>query len=439
LVVLLFSPYELTETLNFSLPLIKFVVFLLFLYETSAIFCKYSVSTTDYTCDIFESTITEENDDVEFEGLHLSGKTDDDVTFVTTSRSSIKFLPSAILKKFKNTKTLLLHNSGVLKVSPKAFESCDELLTLILMQNQVENLPDSVFLPCMKLKAILIYDGVMTTITDKTFEGLSRSLESLTVNSHKIATIHPDAFRHLNMLKTIDIGENLLTELNKKWLENLPQLENIAIYRNKFSAVDFEFLKSFKNLKSLNLQGSKFTSFPVDAFHTMTNLEKLNVADMGWKGIQTGMFKHESLAKLKELDLYKNQIGSLEPGTFTSLVGLETLDLSNNNLTRLNSDSFTRFESLKSFGIQSNQIDEIQPNLFENFPKLKTVWSKGNVCIKTEVMLPENYTSNDLKAFEDCFKYWVSPRPAPTTDGVGLAAISVQLLIVVGLAQVLVY
>ncbi|XP_077986540.1 uncharacterized protein LOC144440942 [Glandiceps talaboti] len=79
-----------------------------------------------------------------------------------------------------------------------------------------------------------------------------------------------------------------------------------------------------------------------------------------------------------DLDLYRNDITSLPPGSLASLQQLEHLGLANNNIETLHSGCLQGLHQLKILIIKTNALSYIEPNAFRDVPKLEILDMSSN-------------------------------------------------------------
>jgi len=79
----------------------------------------------------------------------------------------------------------------------------------------------------------------------------------------------------------------------------------------------------------------------------------------------------EPFRMLNKLNLYGNQIASLDLNTFSSLINLKEMDLSENCLVRLDANIFQNLTCLTKLLLAKNQIVYIDVNAFNGLTNLE--------------------------------------------------------------------
>lgn len=97
--------------------------------------CVYKQGSIGYSCDPFDANIKSASDPLEVTGRHLNGFSDENVLFLSAYMVTITELPSALLQKFFNLKSLSLRNVKMEKIRADSFESCGALEIVTFWDN----------------------------------------------------------------------------------------------------------------------------------------------------------------------------------------------------------------------------------------------------------------------------------------------------------------
>ncbi|MBD3340692.1 MAG: hypothetical protein GF353_16410 [Candidatus Lokiarchaeota archaeon] len=133
-----------------------------------------------------------------------------------------------------------------------------------------------------------------------------------------------------------------------------PKLEHLNLELSRLQR--FGDLRPFLSLKILNLYKNNVASLESFKRFEIPQLEKLNLSGNNLSSLES--FKHLRAPKLRELDLSYNQIsdlGGLEP--LSHLTSLETLDLTRNKVSSL--EITHDVPNLRRLDLTENQITEI--------------------------------------------------------------------------------
>ncbi|XP_032884396.1 podocan isoform X2 [Amblyraja radiata] len=246
-------------------------------------------------------------------------------------KNAIKTIPANWLTQIKNLEYLLLHNNKIRAkaIHPLAFKGLKKLHTFHLYNNMLERIPSG--LP-RRVKTLMLLHNQISEISRNDF-AYTYFLTELNLSYNKLTSskIHPEAFRKMRLLESLDFSGNNLNVIPR----SLP-----------------------KNLHILKLKENEINS----------------ITD----GALSGM------AKLKELFLSNNKLklNSVYPGAWKQLSALQLLDLSGNQLSYIPTDLP---ESLQYIYLQNNQISVIPENAFESTPNIKGIFLRDNSLTTTRV------------------------------------------------------
>ncbi|XP_060685775.1 podocan [Hemiscyllium ocellatum] len=246
------------------------------------------------------------------------------IVLLHLEKNAIKSIPSSWLTQIKNLEYLLLHNNKIKAkaIHPLAFKGLKKLHTFHLYNNMLERIPSG--LP-RRVKTLMLLHNQITEISRNDF-AYSYFLIELNLSYNKLTSpkIHPEAFRKMRLLESLDFSGNNLNVVPS----GLP-----------------------KNLHVLRLKENEINSIPDGSLSGMT--------------------------KLKELFLSNNKLklNSIYPGAWKQLTNLQLLDLSGNQLSYVPTDLP---ESLEYIYLQNNQISVISENAFESTPNIKGIFLRDN-------------------------------------------------------------
>lgn len=128
---------------------------------------------------------------------------------------------------------------------------------------------------------------------------------------------------------------------------------------------DLDGASELSNVQELDVFGNQITSIESGDFDGLNNLEYLFLSDNQIASIETGAF--DGLNNLESLVLRRNRITSIEQGDFDGLTQLEVLALSDNQITSIESGAFADLTNLRTFWLRDNQLTEL------NFTRAKFI------------------------------------------------------------------
>lgn len=110
------------------------------------------------------------------------------------------------------------------------------------------------------------------------------------------------------------------------------------------------------------------------------NLKEFRANSCGFTIVRNHYFKR--LAQLRFLNLYRNEISSIESGSFDDLVGLEVLGLSYNEISFLDRMLFAALTKLEKIYLSKNKIQTLSPTTFDILGgQLRILDLSENVCV----------------------------------------------------------
>nr|XP_008194619.1 PREDICTED: chaoptin [Tribolium castaneum] len=114
-------------------------------------------------------------------------------------------------------------------------------------------------------------------------------------------------------------------------------------------------------VESLIITGPHVVEIETNFLHSQ-NVYELSISNTGITTIKKYTFKN---LKIQTLELFDNEIQTLEAKAFADLFQLHKLDLSNNDLTTLDLESFYRLPLLDYFDAKGNQIVKLGKQFFQ--------------------------------------------------------------------------
>lgn len=143
--------------------------------EKSTLTCTFETSENDDGDEIYECFIENqqvpENVKLLFQGQHLSGKNDNDVTSIVFTKSPMKKIPQ-ISKTFKNIKSLNINSCELKSVTKFDLKQFPQLSQFGLKSNKLEFIPSDLFEFTRNLTEIYFQFNSINFIGSKVFENL---------------------------------------------------------------------------------------------------------------------------------------------------------------------------------------------------------------------------------------------------------------------------
>lgn len=249
--------------------------------------------------------------------------------------NTLSVLPPGL---FSNLEHLLVLNLSRNEISndwltPETFVSLVRLVALDLSSNRLTKLEGGVLNPLTSLQILDLSYNRIHTLHAHTF--LSQvNLHSLKLNYNHLNEIHGEALAGLSVLSSLHLGFNRLERLAGKLFANCSSLVDLYLQGNMLRQVP-EAVRQIKLLKTLDLGDNLLTnSLSASSLEGLHHLYGLRLAGNGLRSLNASMFG--PIAKLQVLNLADNQLSKLDEGVFRQLPTLRMLRLDNNKLEELN-------------------------------------------------------------------------------------------------------
>lgn len=222
---------------------------------------------------------------------------------------------------------LNLSHNALTRIDARTFRDLFFLQILDLRNNSIGFIEDNSFLPLYNLHTLNIAENRIHHITAHFFNGLF-VLTKLTLNNNLIVNIDSQAFKNCSDLKDLDLSSNALQEVP-------------------------EALHELSFLKTLDLGENEISNFQNGSFRNLNQLTGLRLIDNNIGNLSRGMFW--DLTGLQVLNLAKNKIQTIERGTFERNTEIEAIRLDANFLTDING-VFSTLASLIWLNLSDNHL-----------------------------------------------------------------------------------
>ncbi|XP_031772792.1 LOW QUALITY PROTEIN: toll-like receptor Tollo [Apis florea] len=351
-----------------------------------------------------------------------------------------------------------LSNNRIARLDPAVFRDLYSLQILRLQENLLESLPENTFSALYNLHTLLLSYNLLTVIDATTLSGLY-VLNLLSLDNNRLHTINPSALRnasslqefHLNrnqlhsvpdalkatpLLRTLDLGENLISEIPSGTFDHVSQLYGLRLTENHIGNLSKGVFDRIKELKILNLAMNRIQYIEPGTFDENANLQAIrldgnqltdiaglftNLSNLVWLNVSDNKLRWFDYAMiptgLQWLDIHSNEIREL--GNYfeiESQLNLSIFDASENKLTEITGNAIPM--SVERLYLNDNQISKVQSYSFFKKPNLTTVELKGNQirnlepyalrisAVPPDKPLPEFYIG-DNQYLCDCTMEWL--------------------------------
>lgn len=187
-------------------------------------------------------------------------------------------------------------------------------------------------------------------------------------------------------------GKSLATYIQNLNVEKILWLQIFSSGANSRNRFERSQLSGFEDITRFLLSGSEgeFSDLPSDLFNNLTKVSWVTIRVIGIQ-LPADLFK--PLENLEFLELGHNKMNSLEPGLLRNNRKLQRLNLWGNNLRSLNKEAFKGLENLQELDLSANGMESIEPDLFAYLGNLTHL----NLGSNNFVALPETLLDNNPK------------------------------------------
>ncbi|XP_014259132.1 toll-like receptor Tollo [Cimex lectularius] len=357
---------------------------------------------------------------------------------------------------------LSISGNNIVRLEMSVFRDLYSLQILRLEDNLIESIADNTFISLNNLHTLSLSNNKLTKIDSNTLSGLY-GLNVLSLDSNKIQYIDPESLRnssvlqelHLNSnklldipavlsdvphLKTLDLGDNLITEILNTSFTSMRELVGLRLIENNLTNIAKGVFDKMPSLKILNLSSNKLLKVEPGSFDKNKNLLAIRLdgnylteinglfgklPNLVWLNISENLLQWFDYAHiptgLQWLDIHSNQITEL--GNYfeiESQLHLTTFDASNNKLAEITGSAIP--DSVEILNLSNNLISKVQSYTFFKKPNLTRVELIGNKIksltqnslristIPPGKQLPEFYIGGN--PFQcDCTMQWLQQYP----------------------------
>ncbi|XP_014489540.1 PREDICTED: slit homolog 3 protein [Dinoponera quadriceps] len=295
------------------------------------------------------------------------------------SYNQLTHIDARMFKDLYFLQILDLRNNSIDRIESNAFLPLYNLHTLELSDNRLHAVGAQLFNGLFVLNRLSLSGNAIASVDSMAFRNCS-DLKELDLSSNELTAV-PDALRDLAFLKTLDLGENRISEFHNGSFRNLHQLTGLRLIGNDIGNLSRGMLWDLPNLQILNLARNKVQHVERHSFERNVRLEAIRL-DGNFLSDINGVFT--SVSSLLLLNLSENHIewfdyafipGNLKwldiHGNFIESLGnyykirdskVKTLDASHNRIAELAPLSVP--DSVELLFINNNYINTVRPNTF---------------------------------------------------------------------------
>ncbi|CAG9799055.1 unnamed protein product [Chironomus riparius] len=243
------------------------------------------------------------------------------------SRNPLEDLQPDIFKDIIDLKVLKCRGCRLQNINPQVYNLLNQLTDLDLGNNQFKYLDKDEFKDLKHLRRLHLDNNQLSVVVDFIFQR-QRNLLYLDLSRNRLAKISGRAFNNLFNLTYLDISYNKLSALELDYMCHLPKLQTLNISGNvQLNLLDIRpVFQNMTELRSLSI--ADIASMPLGIFVPLSNLLMLNISGTHLNNETIQILN--PLAKLKELDLSRNQLTGFEEDFAIKLLNIDDVKFEQN-------------------------------------------------------------------------------------------------------------
>lgn len=268
--------------------------------------------------------------------------------------------------------------------------------TLMLDENRIQQLPESLFLSLRLLQVLKLGNNQITTVYSNSFTGLVGlreldlsgnripmlplgifdplgHLETLLLTNNEIHHIESTPFHSCRNLRTLDIANNLLSHVSAHWFVPTTKLLVLKLAHNRIKTIEAQTFNPLQELVELDLKENHLSFLRNNMFTSCRSLKKLNLTRNPLRRLASPGTPFAGLTTLRQLDLTGCCIADLVLSASSPLPALTELYLGGNLLRTLRQRSFEAAAGLQKLDLDDNIITTVQGGALSSLSSLRSL------------------------------------------------------------------
>ncbi|XP_036375757.1 leucine-rich repeats and immunoglobulin-like domains protein 3 [Megalops cyprinoides] len=289
------------------------------------------------------------------------------------SHNKLQSLDGALFTELRHLSEIKLTNNDLDSI-PDLGPCAANITVLSLANNRIAKIPLERLQAFQSLETLDLSNNIISELKATSFPVLP--LKNLFMNNNRISSLESGCFDSLsNTLQVLKMNRNRLTSVPAKIFQ-LPNLQHLELNRNRVKRVDGLTFHGLHSLKSLKMQRNGLSRLMDGAFWGLSNMEVLQLDYNNLTEVNKGWLY--GLLSLQRLHLAHNAVSRIRPDAWEFCQKLRELDLTSNQLTRLEESSFVGLSVLDELHIGNNRVSFIADGAFRGLSNLHTLDLKNN-------------------------------------------------------------
>ncbi|XP_058465284.1 toll-like receptor Tollo [Malaya genurostris] len=268
--------------------------------------------------------------------------------------NSINVLAPGIFSELQQLLVLDLSNNELTSewVNSATFKGLSRLILLDLSNNKISKLEPAIFRDLFSLQILRLQDNFIETLSENTFSELA-ALHTLVISNNRLSNIEYFTFHGLNRLALLSLDYNRISRIDRVAFKNLSSLQDLHLNGNKLLQVP-DALYDVPMLRTLDLGENHISNIGNASFKDMAHMYGLRLTENNIEVIRKGTF--DAMKSLQILNLSKNRLKRVEQACFDNNTNLQAIRLDGNYLTDI-AGLFTKLPNLVWLNISDNHLE----------------------------------------------------------------------------------
>lgn len=288
-----------------------------------------------------------------------------------------QWINAATFVGLKQLVMLDLSANKISRLEAHIFRPLSSLQVLKLEENYIDQLPAGIFADLSNLHTLILSNNRISVIEQRTLQGL-HSLQILSLDYNRLARLDPRALVNCTQLQDLHLNDNKLQSVPEA-LAHVPLLKTLDVGENMISQIENTSITQLENLYGLRMTENSLTHIRRGVFDRMSSLQILNLSGNKLKTIEAGALQRNS--QLQAIRLDGNQLKSIA-GLFTELPNLVWLNISGNRLEKFDYSHIPI--GLQWLDVRANRIAQLG-NYFEIENELSLSTFDASYNLLTEI------------------------------------------------------
>jgi len=237
-------------------------------------------------------------------------------------------------------------------INSATFAGLLRLVVLDVSDNHVSKLEASLFRDLYSLQILRLEGNIIDNIPENTFASLY-NLHTLILSNNKLSVIDSSTLNGLYVLSLLSLDNNDIESIDSAALKNCSSLQDLHLNGNRLREVPAG-LSYAPMLKTLDLGENHITNIANSTFNSMQHIYGLRLTENNIGNISKGVF--DKMSSLKILNLSRNKIQKVEPGAFDNNLNLQAIRLDGNYLSDIGG-LFAKLPNLIWLNISDNKLE----------------------------------------------------------------------------------